>query len=218
MKYVKDTDYSMSINYYQFVQSEVTMEMGFGPAGALTQDGLRAYGPVDNPNPRFGLICGDLFVSSYKVGAQLLLTIKLQFNSHTEKESFSAKFGVNFGSFLSISTDIQKTISQTNSSGSMTILGYQSGGNPAELSKILNSSCGSSYCAGTCSMQKLSDCNAAVNGLLKYAMGNFPAQVNIQDVRTLSAFPIGFAKLQNIKWIGLDIPPSYVTQSVLAMR
>ncbi len=83
MKYIKDTDYSMSINYYQFVQSDVTTEMGFGPAGALTADGLRAYGPVDKPNPRFGLICGDMFISSFKVGAQLILSMKLQFNSHT---------------------------------------------------------------------------------------------------------------------------------------
>ncbi len=49
LKEIKDSETSMSINYYQFVQSEMTMEAGYGPAGALTPDGLRAYGPVDNP-------------------------------------------------------------------------------------------------------------------------------------------------------------------------
>jgi len=44
-------------------------------------------------------------------------------------------------------------------------------------------------------MQKMADCTGAVNGLLKYAINNFPAQVKIDDVRTLSTFPIGFAKL-----------------------
>ena len=44
MKLIKDTDYTLSINYYQTVQSELTMEMGYGPAGALTLEGLRVYG------------------------------------------------------------------------------------------------------------------------------------------------------------------------------
>ncbi len=192
--------------------------MGFGPAGALTADGLRAYGSVDRPNPRFRLICGDMFISSFKVGAQLVLSMKLQFSSHTEKESFAAKFGVGYGSFVSISTDIQKVINQTNSSGSMTILAYQSGGNPAELAKILNSSCGSNYCAATCSMQRLTDCNSAVNGLLNYAINKFPSQVDLQDIRTLSSFPLGFAKLQSIKWIGLETSPTYVTKDVVSTR
>lgn len=109
MKEVKDTDYSLSINYYNLVQSEITMEMGYGPAGALTLDGLRAYGSIDNPNPRFGLICGERFISSYKVGATLLFSIKLHFHTHTEKDTFSAKFGVKFGPFSLISTSIQKT-------------------------------------------------------------------------------------------------------------
>ncbi len=76
---------AMSINYFQFVQSEMTMETGYGPAGALTMDGMRAYGPVENPNPRFGLICGDKFISSFKVGANLLFSMKLQFQSSSEK-------------------------------------------------------------------------------------------------------------------------------------
>ena len=52
-------------------------------------------------------------------------------------------------------------------------------------------------------MQKMSDCVGAVNGLLKYAINNFPSQVQVQDLRTLSTFPIGFAKLQDIRWLGL---------------
>jgi hypothetical protein len=77
LKEIKDSDFAMSINYYQFVQSELTLETGYGPAGALTLDGMRAYGSVDNPNPRFGLICGDKFVSSFKVGANLVFSMKL---------------------------------------------------------------------------------------------------------------------------------------------
>lgn len=97
-------------------------------------------------------------------------------------------------------------------------MAYQSGGNPAELAKILNSTCGSSYCAATCSMQKMEDCMGAVNGLLKYASSNFPNQVNLNDPKTLSPFSIGFADLQDIKLFGLNIPPTYATKEVVAMR
>lgn len=72
-----------------------------------------------------------MFISSYKVGSQLLFSLKLQFSTHTEKDLFTTKLGVNFGSFGTVSTDIQRIINQTNTTGRMTILAYQSGGNPA---------------------------------------------------------------------------------------
>lgn len=218
LKEVKDTDFSLSVNYYQYVQSELTMEMGYGPAGALTMDGLRAYGSVDNPNPRFGLICGDKYISSFKVGANIIFSMKLKFMSHSEKEDFAVKLGVNLGSFLSISTEIERIAKATSISGKVEILAYQSGGNPAELAKILNSTCGSSYCAATCSTMNMGDCAGAINGLIRYASSNFPSQVDISNPNTLSPFSLGFADLQDIKWIGLAIPKFYVNKDVVAMR
>lgn len=208
LKEAKDSDFAMSINYYQFVQSELTMESGYGPAGALTMDGLRVYGSVDAPNPRFGLICGNKFISSFKVGANLVFSLKLQFQSHYEKEAFGAKLGIGYGSFFSISTDIQNAAATTNIKGKVEIMAYQSGGNPAELAKILNSTCGSSYCAASCSMQNMNDCRGAINGLIKYASTNFPSQVNLKDPSTLSPFSINFADMQDLKWLGLTTSPS----------
>lgn len=82
MKQIKDTQYSLSVNYYQFIESEITMESGYGPAGALTPDGLKVYGSVNKPNPRFGVLCGDKFVSSFKIGASLVLSLSLKFISN----------------------------------------------------------------------------------------------------------------------------------------
>lgn len=218
MKEIKDTDYSMSINYYQYVQSELTMDMGYGPAGALTEDGLRVYGPVDNPNPRFGLICGDRFISSFKVGANLIFSLKLHFQSHSDKSQFEVKFGLKFGSFVNIALDIQAIAKTTNINGRVEIMAYQSGGNPADLAKLLNSTCGSAYCAASCSLTNMNDCIGAMNGLLKYASNNFPSQVNLQDPKTVAPFSTGFADLQDIKWLGLNTPKSYVTKDVIGMR
>ena len=153
--------------------------MGYGRAGALTPDGLRAYGSGDKPDPDFGITCGDMFINSFKVGAQLVLSIKLKFSSHEKKKEFDLKFGANYASFASISIDIKKVVDQTNSTGSMTILAYQNGGNPVELAKVFNSTCGTGYCAASCSMLKLTDCDSAITGLLKYAINVFPTQVKL---------------------------------------
>ena len=88
MKEITDTDFTMTVNYYQYIQSELTMEYGYGAAAVLTAEGLRQYGSDANPNPNFGLNCGDKFVSSFKTGANLIFSIKLHFQSHTEKEQF----------------------------------------------------------------------------------------------------------------------------------
>jgi hypothetical protein len=106
LRTVQDTDYSFSINYFSSVASQISMETGYGPASALTADGSRAY--KDGTNPLFGLICGDRFIDSYKAGALLMFAMKLEFHNHVEKDSFSVRFGISFGSFLSISTQIQK--------------------------------------------------------------------------------------------------------------
>jgi len=75
MKSVQDTDYSLSVNYYQYIEAEVAMETGFGEAAVLTADGMRAY--QGGTNPDFGLICGDKFIDSYKAGATLVLGMKI---------------------------------------------------------------------------------------------------------------------------------------------
>jgi hypothetical protein len=67
-------------------------------------------------------------------------------------------------------------------------------------------------------MLKMTDCGTAINGLMKYAISNFPSQVNVQDPKTLSAFSVGFANMQDVKWIGLDAPSSFVTADVKNMR
>ncbi len=67
-------------------------------------------------------------------------------------------------------------------------------------------------------MLNMNDCMGAVNGLIKYASSNFPNQVNLNDPKTLSPFSMGFADMQDIKWLGLAIPTTYATKEVVAMR
>ncbi len=77
------------------------------------------------------MICGDKFIDSYKAGAMLILGMKLEFHNHADKESFAFHFGASFGSFASLSADIQKSSSKISISGTVTIQAYQVGGNPS---------------------------------------------------------------------------------------
>lgn len=62
------------------------------------------------------------------------------------------------------------------------------------------------------------DCNGAINNMFNYAINNFPRQVDIHNPSTMVPFSIGFADLQNIKWIGLEPPSPYATKDVIAVR
>ena len=88
---------------------------------------------------------------------------------------------------------------------------YQLGGNPSQLAKKLDQKCGEHYCAAACNITSLDNCIGVIDRLLKYASGSFTSQVSVADNRGLSAFPIGFATLADLKWIGLKPPKSVIT-------
>ena len=83
-----------------------------------------------------------MFIDSYKSGATLVLGMKLEFHNHAEKEKFTIHAEASFGPFASVSSTIQRIAQQNSISGSVTIQGYQIGGNPPELAKILDQKCG----------------------------------------------------------------------------
>lgn len=82
----------------------------------------------------------------------------------------------------------------------------------------MNGTCEDKYCAASCSLVKITDCDKSINNLFDYAISRFTNQVNVQDPKTMVPFSVGFANMQDVKWIGLDAPASYVTPDVLAMR
>ena len=102
-------------------------------------------------------------------------------------------------------------------SGRVDIMASQSGGDPRALEKMMNKSCGN-FCAATCTMKTMTDCSEAINTLFNYAINSFPSQVNIHDPSTMVPFSIGFADVQDVRWIGLNPPAPFATKEVVAMR
>lgn len=69
-----------------------------------------------------------------------------------------------------------------------------------------------------CSLTDMVSCQKAVNGLLDYATQSFTTQVSVVDNKGMSSFPIGFASLVDIRWLGINIPPSWVNYDVQQAR
>ena len=51
----------------------------------LTEEGMRIYG---ENHTEFGLLCGDHYISSYKTGVLMIMSINLKFDSHVQKHKF----------------------------------------------------------------------------------------------------------------------------------
>ena len=81
---------------------------------------------------------------------------------------------------------IQNIATQYKIQGKVIIHGYQQGGDPSQLGRILDQKCGDHFCAASCSMTNMSSCVSAVDGLLNYAINIYPSQLSITENRGLS--------------------------------
>ncbi len=217
LRSIQDLDYSLSLNYSEFLYDTV-MDRLVGPdQQALTDSGKAFYNDPKYYN-NFGVLCGDDFISAYQQGASLLMGINIRFNSHFDKEQFNAHASASFGNLISASSQVQSMSQQYNLHGTVIIEAFQKGGNPAELSQILSKNTGGTYYALSCDLQHMDSCVKAANGLLTYAVENFPKQISFNPDKGLVPLGNGFIKHDPIAEYGLTPPPSQVTKEVLQNR
>ena len=121
--------------------------------------------------------------------------------------------------FGSISADIQRVAQQQKISGSIDLQVYQVGGDPTKIGSIINSKDPSgNYYLLKCSLTDLSSCNKTVSDLIRYAVQNFPTQINFETDSGLSGFGTNNIKYISATYFGVKIAASFVTQNVLDAR
>ncbi len=217
LRTIQDLDYSLSLNYSEFLYDTV-MDRLVGPGQhALTESGKEIYNDA-SINKYFGILCGDDYISAYQQGASLLMGLNIRFSSHFDKEQFSAHASASFGDLINASTQIQTMASQYNIHGTVIIEAYQKGGDPAQLSKILAKDKSGVYYALSCDLQHMGNCVKAANGLLTYAVDDFPQQVSFNPDKGLVPLGNGFVTHDPITEYGLTPPPSLVTKDVIDNR
>ncbi|KAK9501772.1 hypothetical protein O3M35_012443 [Rhynocoris fuscipes] len=213
---VQDKDYSLSLNYYEYLSNSVAVQLAGYAEEALTVTGKAFY--KNGTNPYFGLICGDTYISSYQQGALLIMGVNIKFISSNAKKEFTEKAGFSFGNIISASETIKNIASKYKIAGSVIIQAFQIGGEPSQLSKILRKDTSGKYYALTCSLIAIDDCIKAASGLLDYAKDNFPAQISFKNNTGLTPLGIAFSQYNPIEYLGLTPPVSLVTKEVVQYR
>lgn len=169
-QFIEQDYYSQAFYYYGVLDFSLQTwnPNGYGPE-LLNPTGQGAYqaGPE-----QFRLVCGDQIVTQVDEVAGLYYTMSVTFSSNYDKQTFTANAGASFGNIISVSGTVSTVAQKFNLNGEVTVSALQIGGNPSDLPLIFNKG-QNGYYITSCSLQDLSACQSAVDGVLAYAQGSF---------------------------------------------
>lgn len=212
LKEHEETSFSESFNYFQKITGNVEMYYSYKSEDLLNDTGKKIY--ENGENPLFRILCGDRLISSYEEGAALIFSLKLVFKDSSQKSEFKTKVNFPFGNILNISPEIEKITKKQNLGGVLKISGFQLGGDPTQLSRII------SLKTSTCSLNKMEDCQDMIKTMIDYASNEFPKQFKNEDGKwTSSLVPLGqFTKDFSVDEFGVKLAKSFVDEKVLKLR
>jgi hypothetical protein len=204
---VQTTDNSLSLNYYVTAARTINQNYGYG-LDLLNPTGLYIY---QNNFDQFSLLCGDTLVSSYGVGAGLIVSAVMTFDSAYQSDNFTATVGFNIGPIVNISVSVPITSQEYGWSGTVEIAAFQIGGNPIDLTQVISPNSN----VVSCSFTNMSACGQTFNALNDYA-SNFLEQMKASG----GAWnPTGGYSLGNVvSDLGLTLPPSILNNQTIAAQ
>lgn len=165
---IKDTDYGANYSFADsFTVDEQLNTGGIYGINALLPAAQAAY---RSPPPTFTGRYGDQFITGLSAGGMLLIDVQLKFNSHEDKQKFTASLDSRIGSFGTLSAALEKTEEQLDTQGSIRISGYQLGGDISQLPRAFvgGTKEGDGYYILNCSLQDLNACNGILHNILMY--------------------------------------------------
>lgn len=215
LRSMQDTEYSMSLNYYEFATNNVAVQLAGIGDKALTESGKAFYN--NGNNTYFGILCGDNYITSYKQGTLLITGLEITFSSPEAKNEFEGKISAGFGNIVNAATSIKKIVTDHNLTASITIKSFQKGGEPSHLSNILRKDSNDLYYTLTCSLTQFNNCIAAASDLLDYAKNDFSKQFSFE--RNIGLVPLGAGSIKYAPIYYIDLKnTSLVTEEVTQYR
>ncbi len=115
-------------------------------------------------NQNYNSLCGDSFVSKEVYSAVVKGMLSIELENQQSASSFGASLSASYGTFTEVSASINNAESSSHAKGSVSLFISQLGG----ISGKLNES-GISQGLITCSLDKFSNCEDAMNKLLEYS-------------------------------------------------
>jgi hypothetical protein len=166
--------------------------------------------------------CGHEYVSEVVQGASLFYSIKVEFATRADKESFNAEFSLK-APMLSAGGTLNKASEKFGSRGLITIRAYQLGGDVAKLSQALGAEVaadGQNVSALiNCSMEDPGACLAVLDRAIDYATNEFPLQIKPDYNPSSPAGPADMVYLTR-PWeeLALYPPPPLIAEGVRVAR
>lgn len=125
--------------------------------------------------------CGDEFVSQIDYSAKLFINTKFRFNSAQDRLEFKGSASMSLLGIGELGGNISKLSDNLKKNSSVSITAKQIGGNPENLSKILDDS------VISCNLADFeAKCLPMLKALVKYAREDFPASLAQDPVPTSS--------------------------------
>lgn len=149
----------------------------------LTEDGIRARNSQD---PEFiKVLCGEQFVRKVSLGGTLFLTAHYQFANKEIYDEFKAKIQFKVMGFK-VTKSWKHSSRYLNKNSTVSFDGWQIGGNPDALSRLLSTSR-----KKTCTLDQLEGCEKIVEDLIQYASepNGFVSQLNDLSWREGGTYP-----------------------------
>jgi hypothetical protein len=211
-RYIEQTRYSHALYYLANVtlSNQIFQPIGSGTS-VLTSIGLDVY----NAGPaQFRDVCGDKLITVNNMGALLLVTMMIKFDSNYDSQTFSQHASVSWGDIFSATATITRVVTQYNLKGTVEFTALQSGGDPTQLAKIF-SSCPTHYCITTCSLSDMAACTGVVTGVVHYAQKDFVSQVTGSN--NTAGAQLSYS-MTDVTELGLQVGPSVLNSTIIAAR
>jgi hypothetical protein len=167
------TTYSHHISF----QNHVMQFPGVGEG--LTPQGLAAKGTGDTPfvSDNWKLTCGHEFVSQITLGAKLFVSIKVEFATREDKQNFTASVSFQ-GPPVDVKASLQLASQRFGKRASVSISGYQLGGEPGRLARVFGASEGGTAPIVSASLNNPEAVVQVLDAVVSYSTADFPNQVD----------------------------------------
>ena len=184
LKKTRTSNYSHSVHYkFDGKASQVSFDQqAKSGLDLLTPQAVKLLdtkGNLPKITADFITLCGSEVVTAIDRGFKLYVSVSVSFSDSSSFAKFGGSASLS-GGWGSIEATIKNLSHETRRNGSISVIAYQLGGSPDELSKIFKSRSGTSNII-SCSMSNIDACKSVFSDVFDYASGEFIQQTVSKD-------------------------------------
>ncbi len=178
---------SLSLIYWATRNGTVSFDIKDFGNTALTpgaQDLLTKGGGLD----AFTTACGDSFVKAAQIGSLLLVNVRVEFASLSDRTEFETHLQAKAMSMASIKAAFEASNAEIKKHAYILVTAQQFGGDTSRLAEVLGHDDGKGYPIVECAAQNFDKCNEMISGVIEYSKIYFANSVDFKHPDNLIMF------------------------------